>query len=338
MVPALARRLPALDAAMPMALASRPASSPSRCPTATAAPSGPAAPGGWNWILRASNCPDACRIQPCISTPLTSAVSTSRPLSPRASASASTPPSVVESAWFAGLHIGSKSSTCMAAPLSAAAETVLRRKPCRSPSPAGRHPAPCSARQGYGSPLPRCRRWRWRYRRAPAARRRDPLALPEARIAGAGNPLDTAATSPTCLACLSFHRPAADEDAILAVDPEQHGRPLRDLPSRKDPHGRLAVDADDVLEVTAEQQSLAHSPADARAGQVLRRVSWAMAMRSGRRISRPMPPARLPRLTSTVAPPGNLTRALRASTGSLTTSRKFAAPTTSATNSLAGCS
>ena len=47
MVPALASRLPALDAAMPMALASRPASSPSRCPAATAAPSGPAAPGGW---------------------------------------------------------------------------------------------------------------------------------------------------------------------------------------------------------------------------------------------------------------------------------------------------
>ena len=36
---------------------------------------GLAAPGGWNRILRASNCPDACRIQPCISTPLTSAVS-----------------------------------------------------------------------------------------------------------------------------------------------------------------------------------------------------------------------------------------------------------------------
>ncbi len=129
MVPALASRLPALEAAMPMALASRPASSPSRCPAATAEPSGPAAPGGWKRILRASNCPDACRIQPCISTPLTSAASTSRPLSPRASASASTPASVVESAWFAGLHIGSKSSTCMAAPLSAAAETVLRRKP-----------------------------------------------------------------------------------------------------------------------------------------------------------------------------------------------------------------
>ena len=52
--------------------------------------------------------------------------------------------SVVDSAWLAGLHIGSKSSTCMAAPLSAAAETVLRRKPlpiavaCAAP--------PCSSR------------------------------------------------------------------------------------------------------------------------------------------------------------------------------------------------
>jgi hypothetical protein len=77
----------------------------------------------------ASNWPEAWRIQPCISTPLTSAVKISRPVAPRCSASASVPASVVDSAWFAGLHIGSKSSTCMAAPLSAAADTVLRRKP-----------------------------------------------------------------------------------------------------------------------------------------------------------------------------------------------------------------
>ena len=45
---------------------------------------------------------------------------------PAASASASRAGSVVESAWLAGFHIGSKSSTCMAAPFARAASAAAR--------------------------------------------------------------------------------------------------------------------------------------------------------------------------------------------------------------------
>ena len=74
-------------------------------------------------------CPDAWRIQPWISTPLITAASTSRPLAPIVSASASTGAKAGDNACVAGVHIGSKSSTCIDVALSSAAGTAARRNP-----------------------------------------------------------------------------------------------------------------------------------------------------------------------------------------------------------------
>ena len=74
--------------------------------------------------------------------PFTSAAMISRPVTGRVSASARIAGSVVESAWFDGVHIGSKSSTCMAAPFSAAASVGAVRKPWPSTTASGRAAMP----------------------------------------------------------------------------------------------------------------------------------------------------------------------------------------------------
>ena len=61
--------------------------------------------------------------------PFTSAAIRSRPLTGLVSANARIAGSVVDKAWLDGVHIGSKSSTCIDAPLSAAAKVGAVRKP-----------------------------------------------------------------------------------------------------------------------------------------------------------------------------------------------------------------
>ena len=69
--------------------------------------------------------------------PLTSAVTMSRPASLRDSASDRMAGSVVDSAWFAGFHIGSKSSTCIDAPFNTAAAVADVRNPSPSTGASG---------------------------------------------------------------------------------------------------------------------------------------------------------------------------------------------------------
>ena len=121
---------------MPIAWVSEAGSSPSSSPHATALPIAPTAPGGWNTSFPGSNWPELSRRRSCASTPIASACISRRPSGTGeagrpASASARIAGSTVDSEWLAGFHIGSKSSTCMAAPLTRAASAGVTRR--RSP-------------------------------------------------------------------------------------------------------------------------------------------------------------------------------------------------------------
>ena len=144
MVPTLANTDPQREAAILTAATACSCGKPSNSAQASAAASGPTAPGGCIVNLLGSIWPEARRKRPCASIPFAKARNKALPCAPqppasRHCASAKSAGSNGDSAWLGGFHMGSKSNTCIEAPLIRAACTtpVENRLPITRAGPIG---------------------------------------------------------------------------------------------------------------------------------------------------------------------------------------------------------